>query len=183
MNDRISLAPERSGRIYIAGPMTGLPDFNFPAFNDMAAILRGLGYHVENPAEHGVVEGAEWADYLRYDIGRLATCEAKFAEAGGRVEHVYARGTSSWAFDGSGKLKRDAKHYELATFSTGKQYNCDLNASYNIAARYWAWKLKLTRRKDGQLPEDKSSPGKPRMPVTLSTLWQREQEAPQLCAA
>lgn len=72
----ISLAPERSGRIYIAGPMTGLPDFNFPAFNDMAAILRGLGYHVENPAEHGVVEGAEWADYLRYDIARLATCEA-----------------------------------------------------------------------------------------------------------
>lgn len=76
MNDRISLAPERSGRIYIAGPMTGLPDFNFPAFNDMAAILRGLGYHVENPAEHGVVEGAEWADYLRHDIARLATCEA-----------------------------------------------------------------------------------------------------------
>ena len=76
MNDRISLAPERSGRIYIAGPMTGLPDFNFPAFNDMAAILRGLGYHVENPAEHGVVDGAEWADYLRYDIARLATCEA-----------------------------------------------------------------------------------------------------------
>lgn len=72
----ISLAPERSGRIYIAGPMTGLPDYNFPAFNDMAAILRGLGYHVENPAEHGVVEGAEWADYLRYDIARLATCEA-----------------------------------------------------------------------------------------------------------
>lgn len=115
---------------------------------------------------------------------RLATLiEAKFAEAGGRVEYVYARGTSSWAFDGSGKLKRDVKHYELATFSTGKQYNCDLNASYNIAARYWAWKLKLTRRKDGQLPEDKSSPGKPRMPVTLSTLWQREQEAPHLCAA
>lgn len=72
----ISLAPDRSGRIYIAGPMTDLPDFNFPAFNDMAAILRGLGYHVENPAEHGVVEGAEWADYLRYDIARLATCEA-----------------------------------------------------------------------------------------------------------
>lgn len=76
MNDRISLAPERSGRIYIAGPMTGLPEFNFPAFNDMASILRGLGYHVENPAEHGVVDGAEWGDYLRYDIARLATCEA-----------------------------------------------------------------------------------------------------------
>lgn len=109
--------------------------------------------------------------------------EAKFAEAGGRVAYVYARGTSSWAFDGSGKLKRDPKQYELATFTTGKRYNCDLNASYNIAARYWAWKLKLTRRKDGQLPEDRSSPGKPRIPVTLSTLWPREIEAPYPCAA
>ncbi|XFB06543.1 hypothetical protein AAGT13_21815, partial [Azotobacter salinestris] len=48
----------------------------------------------------------------------------------------------------------------------GKRYNCDLNASYSIAVRYWAWKLKLTRRKDGQLPEDRSSLGKPGMPVT-----------------
>ncbi len=109
--------------------------------------------------------------------------EAKFTEAGGRVEYVYAKGTSSWAFDGSGKLKRDPKQYELATFTTGKRYNCDLNASYNIAARYWAWKLKLTRRKDGQLSEDRSSSGKPRIPVTLSTLWQREHEAPYQCAA
>ena len=115
---------------------------------------------------------------------RLASLiEAKFAEAGGRVVYVHARGTSTWAFDGSGKLKRDPKQYELATFTTGKRYNCDLNASYNIAARYWAWKLQLTRRKDGQLPEDRSSPGKLRIPVTLSTLWQRESEAPYRCAA
>ena len=92
--------------------------------------------------------------------------EAKLAEAGGRVVYVYARGTSSWAFDGSGKLKRDPKQYELATFTTGKRYHCDLNASYNIAARYWASKLQLTRRKDGQLSEDGNSPGKPRIPVT-----------------
>ena len=109
--------------------------------------------------------------------------EAKFAEAGGRVEYVHPRGTSSWAFDGSGKLQRNPDHYELATFTSGKQYNCDLNASYNIAARYWAWILKLTRRKDGQLPRDRSSPGKTRMPVTLSTLWSRESEAPNLCNA
>ncbi|MFC0710332.1 IS200/IS605 family accessory protein TnpB-related protein [Azorhizophilus paspali] len=61
--------------------------------------------------------------------------EAKIAERGGRVECVYARGTSSWAFDGSGQLKRDPKRYELATFASGKRYNCDLNASYNIVAR------------------------------------------------
>lgn len=112
--------------------------------------------------------------------------EMKFEEIGGKVEYVYARGTSSYAYDGSGLLKRDPKQYEIATFSTGKIYNCDLNASYNIGARYWAWKLRLTHRKDGQLPEDKSSPGKPRMPVTLSTLWSakdRESDTPHLRAA
>lgn len=117
---------------------------------------------------------------------RLSTLiEQKMAEAGGKVVYVHARGTSSWAFDGSGKLKRDKEQYELATFASGKRYNADLNASYNIGARYWAWKLKLTRRKDGQLSGGKSSPGKPRMPVTLSTLWQqqklREPEAPIRC--
>ena len=72
----IQLKQDRTKRVYIAGPMTGLPDFNFPAFNAMAATMRAEGWHVENPAEHGHVDGAEWGDYLRYDIGRLATCEA-----------------------------------------------------------------------------------------------------------
>ncbi len=112
---------------------------------------------------------------------RLASLvEAKFAEAGGKVRYVYARGTSSWAFDGSGKLRRDSRQYELATFASGKRYNCDLNASYNIGARYWVMQQKPTRRKDERLPEDKSSPGKPGMPVTLSTLWRERKEAPHL---
>ncbi|MEO1402801.1 MAG: IS200/IS605 family accessory protein TnpB-related protein [Cyanobacteria bacterium J06635_1] len=97
--------------------------------------------------------------------------EQKFQEEGGNVEYIYARGTSSWAFDGSGKVKRSSKQYELAVFANGKQYNCDLSASYNIAARYWAYKLKLTRRKDGQVAKGRSSRATPRMPVTLSHLW------------
>lgn len=72
----IQLQQDRTKRVYIAGPMTGLPEFNFPAFNAMAATMRAEGWRVENPAEHGIVDGAEWADYLRYDIGLLATCEA-----------------------------------------------------------------------------------------------------------
>ena len=98
----------------------------------------------------------------------------KFEEAGGKVELVYARGTSSWAYDGSGKLKRSSKKYSVATFKTGKIYNCDLSAAANISARYWAYKLKLTRRKDGQLPRGKNPSGKSRMPITLSALWDRE---------
>ncbi len=74
----VHLKASRSMRCYIAGPMTGLPEFNFPAFNAKAADLRAQGWHVENPAEHGHVEGADWGDYLRYDISRIATCEAIF---------------------------------------------------------------------------------------------------------
>nr|WP_232536103.1 DUF4406 domain-containing protein [Comamonas testosteroni] len=74
----VQLHPSRAGRVYVAGPMTGLPDFNFPAFTAAAAGLRAKGWHVENPAEHGIVDGAEWADYLHYDLGRLATCAAMY---------------------------------------------------------------------------------------------------------
>nr|WP_272918201.1 DUF4406 domain-containing protein [Pseudomonas aeruginosa] len=63
-------------RIYLAGPMTGLPEHNFPAFHAEAARLRSLGYQVENPAEHGEIPGFEWADYLRLDLQKLLTCQA-----------------------------------------------------------------------------------------------------------
>lgn len=70
----VTLAPARANRLYLAGPMTGFDDFNFPAFNKMAAELRARGYVVENPAEHGVVNGADWADYMAYDLTRLGLC-------------------------------------------------------------------------------------------------------------
>lgn len=38
-------------RLYVAGPMTGLPEYNYPAFNAAADDLREDGYSVSNPAE------------------------------------------------------------------------------------------------------------------------------------
>ncbi|MCF4997348.1 DUF4406 domain-containing protein [Pseudomonas syringae] len=70
----VTLAPIRANRLYLAGPMTGFEDFNFPAFNKIAAELRTRGYVVENPAEHGVVDDADWADYMAYDLTRLGLC-------------------------------------------------------------------------------------------------------------
>ncbi len=32
-------------------------------------------------------------------------------------------------------------HYGICTFATGKQYSCDLNASYHIGARYFIREL------------------------------------------
>lgn len=54
-----------------------------------------------------------------------------------KYKRVNARNTSKLAFDSTGKVKRNNKNAQLCTFTTGKQYNCDLNASYNIGARYF----------------------------------------------
>ena len=70
----VTLQAARANRVYVAGPMTGIADFNYPAFNAVADQLRGLGYEVENPADHGIVEGAQWADYMPYDLTRLGLC-------------------------------------------------------------------------------------------------------------
>ena len=54
-----------------------------------------------------------------------------------RISRICAWNTSRLAFDGSGRLQRDKNNHQLAAFANGKQYNCDLSASYNIGARYF----------------------------------------------
>lgn len=79
-------------RIYIAGPMTGIPQFNFPAFDAAAEHLRQIGYEVVSPAElddpddreaalqskdgsmlngHGK-QKKTWGDFLARDVKLLA---------------------------------------------------------------------------------------------------------------
>lgn len=65
----------------------------------------------------------------------------KAHQNGLRVARVNARNTSRLAFDGSGWSKRGREvtsktPHSIMQFTTGKIYNADLNASYNIGARY-----------------------------------------------
>jgi nucleoside 2-deoxyribosyltransferase len=62
-------------RVYLAGPMSGLPDFNYPAFHDGAKALRNAGYDVVSPAEVNPETDQEWAYYMRRDIPELLTCD------------------------------------------------------------------------------------------------------------
>lgn len=61
-------------RTYLAGPMTGLPDYNYPAFNAEAARLRSMGMHIENPAENP--EQPSWEAYLRRALTQMLTCDS-----------------------------------------------------------------------------------------------------------
>jgi hypothetical protein len=71
---------------YIAGPMSGVPDFNFPLFDKVARKLRKLGWTVISPAELdsqlGFIDGTDISDnsvsvrafegYMRRDLPLVA---------------------------------------------------------------------------------------------------------------
>jgi hypothetical protein len=64
-------------KVYIAGPMTGLPDYNYPAFHAAAKRLREQGHEVENPAESfGGDQSLPWQRYLRSAIIQVCICDA-----------------------------------------------------------------------------------------------------------
>ena len=96
-----------------------------------------------------------------------------------RISRICARNTSRLAFDGSGKVKRglytqngvEKYNYSICTFPNGKRYNCDLNATYNIGARYFIRELlksdSVMRRLPNQTKVSDYGTGTTR---TLSTL-------------
>lgn len=86
-------------KIYLSGPMTGIPDHNRPAFEVAAGKLRAAGYEVFNPGEHDLGE-ASWEDYLRrdlrvvLDVDGVALLPGWFSSRGARLEVHVARALS-----------------------------------------------------------------------------------------
>ena len=81
--------------------------------------------------------------WRKKEIQRIVTHRAHLN--GLRISRVCAWNTSRLAYDGTGRVTRgkylangiEKYNYSICTFTTGKQYNCDLNATYNIGARYF----------------------------------------------
>lgn len=96
-----------------------------------------------------------------------------------KINRICAWNTSRLAFDGSGKVERgtyiqngkEKYNYSICTFQNGKQYHCDLNATYNIGARYFIRELlksdSVMRRLPDQTKDSDYGMGTTR---TLSTL-------------
>jgi hypothetical protein len=76
---------------YLAGPMTGIPQFNYPLFDQVAGELRLAGFDITSPAEMdnedtreealasptgihpgGITNGETWGDFLARDVKLIA---------------------------------------------------------------------------------------------------------------
>lgn len=85
------MSPNKDKVYYLAGPMSNLPQFNYPAFYRIAGKLREMGYKIQSPAEldspetveaamasgdgslgSGVVNGETWGDFLARDVKLIA---------------------------------------------------------------------------------------------------------------
>ena len=106
-----------------------------------------------------------------------AMTESKAHRKGLRVSRVCAWGTSRLAYDGSGRVRRGKEsekcgdNYSLCEFETGKVYNCDLTASYNIGARYFIREIiKSLPERERLAAEAKDPQLARRSTCTLSTL-------------
>jgi len=58
-------------KLYISGPVSGMPGLNKDAFNSAERALASLGYEVTNPIKNGVPDDAPWIDHMRADIAMM----------------------------------------------------------------------------------------------------------------
>ncbi len=102
-------------RIYLSGPMTGLPGLNFPAFAAMTNNLRTGGHTVTNPAEINP-DGGTWTDCMRRDIAALMECDTVarlpgwHTSKGARLEVLIAERLGMTVVNAHDLVTREANH-------------------------------------------------------------------------
>lgn len=74
-------------RLYLCGPITGLPNWNRDAFNDAESALRSAGFDVFNPTKNGLPSDAPWEQHMRADIIQMMQCDALAVLHGAHYSH------------------------------------------------------------------------------------------------
>ena len=84
-------------KVFISGPMTGLPNNNVDAFYDAELILKEAGFSVFNPAIFRVLEGFTESEIMDIDLEALKHCNYIYQldgwenSEGANVEWAYAK--------------------------------------------------------------------------------------------
>ena len=69
--------------IILSGPMTGLPEYNRPAFHAAANALRLRGHTVVNPAQTELPVGSTWGEYMGRCLEAMRLCDEAWREGRG----------------------------------------------------------------------------------------------------
>ena len=69
--------------IILSGPMTGLHEYNRPAFHAAANALRLRGHTVVNPAQTELPIGATWGEYMGRCLEAMRLCDEAWRDGRG----------------------------------------------------------------------------------------------------
>lgn len=86
-------------RVYVAGPMRGLPHFGFPAFHAASEHLRAEGHEVFSPAEHDLAGGFDPSDMTGHEDLRDLGFDLRAALAAD-LEWITQRADAVFLLDG-----------------------------------------------------------------------------------
>lgn len=113
--------------IYIAGPMRGQPELNFPAFFAAEEHLRKAGHNPINPARLPQDEGLEPDDYIALDLEIIAVMADAIALLPGWHDSIGVHQEYSLAID----LDIDILHIKYCPGCAGYLLASDDNFSHN----------------------------------------------------
>ena len=88
-------------KVYVSGPMTGFPEYNYPAFNKATEILEQIGLEVYNPARDFLYDGPlnefpiktafkEYCDFICTQAEEVYMLKGWEKSVGARAEHALA---------------------------------------------------------------------------------------------
>lgn len=128
-------------RIYLAGPMTGYPEHNFPAFHAAAKRLNEAGWEVVNPADNfsGRTDLPR-SSYLRADVALLLQCEAIAmlpaweTSLGAKLEYLLARELQMPVYDAQSLEPLESLPDAKVVLSTGHVRETILDEAKRITA-------------------------------------------------
>lgn len=125
---------------YLAGPMTGRPQFNYPAFINAATLLRTLGHTVISPAEQDPPEIREAAmRSANGDLADLADLGDSWGKALGRCVETVADHCTGIVFLPTWERSRGTRLEAMTGLLCGREFAyydpSGVSGLYKLSAR------------------------------------------------